>query len=47
MDKEIAGITVEKFKKIIDVLEPCMDDYLYIMDIKKSLLYFRGGCETF
>lgn len=33
MNNEIAGITVEEFKRIIDVLDPCMDDYLYIMDI--------------
>lgn len=38
MNKKItgAGITVKEFKKIIDVLNPCMDDYLYIMDVQKN-----------
>jgi len=36
MEKEIKGITVEEFKKIIDVLDPCMDDYLYIMDMQND-----------
>lgn len=36
MDKKIAGITVEEFHKIIDILNPCMDDYLYILDLQKD-----------
>ncbi len=33
MEKKAKGITVEEFKKIIDIVDPCMDDYLYILDI--------------
>ena len=29
-------LTIEQFKKVIDVLNPCMDDYLYIYDIKND-----------
>ena len=29
-------ITMEQFKKVIDILNPCMDDYLYIYDIKND-----------
>lgn len=29
-------LTMEQFKKVIDVLNPCMDDYLYIYDIKND-----------
>lgn len=38
MDKKIvnAEITIEEFKKIIDVVDSCMDDYLYILDIQKD-----------
>lgn len=36
MNNEITGITLEEFKKLIDVLDPSMDDYLYIMDIPKN-----------
>lgn len=36
MEKEIAGTFVGEFKRIIDVLDPCMDGYLYIMDMRKD-----------
>lgn len=36
MNKKIAGITVEEFHKIIDILNPCMDDYLFILDLQKD-----------
>lgn len=36
MDKKIAGITVEEYHKIIDILNPCMDDYLYMLDLQKD-----------
>ncbi len=42
MGKEIKEITVEEFKKIIDVLEPCMDDYLYIMDMQNDYYCISG-----
>lgn len=29
-------LTIEQFKKVIDVLNPCMDDYLYIYDIQND-----------
>ena len=29
-------ITMEQFKKVIDILNPCMDDYLYIYDIQND-----------
>ena len=29
-------ITMDQFKKVIDILNPCMDDYLYIYDIKND-----------
>ncbi len=36
MQKEIAGISIEGFKKIIDVVDPCMDGYLYILGIQNN-----------
>lgn len=29
-------LTMDQFRKVIDVLNPCMDDYLYIFDIKND-----------
>lgn len=36
MGEEIGRISVEQFKKIIETLGPCMDDYLYIYDLQKD-----------
>lgn len=36
MDKVIKEISVEEFEKIIDVLDPCMDDFLYILDLQND-----------
>ncbi len=36
MDKRIAGITTEEFQKIIDIISPSMDDYLYILDLQQD-----------
>lgn len=36
MGKDINQISVEQFKNIIDILNPCMDDYLYIYDLKND-----------
>lgn len=29
-------VTVEQFREVIDILNPCMDDYLYILDLKND-----------
>ncbi len=55
MDRELDRITMEQFKKVIDVLNPCMDDYLYIFDLKNdhycispnALLRFRLPASEF
>lgn len=36
MKKTENKLTIEQFKKVIDVLNPCMDDFLYIYDIKND-----------
>lgn len=36
MEKEIAGISIGEFKRIVDVVDSCMDGYLYIMDLQKN-----------
>lgn len=32
-------ITMEQFQKILDVFDPCMDDYLYVYDMQKGCCY--------
>lgn len=32
-------ITMEQFQEILDLLDPCMDDYLYVYDMKKDCCY--------
>lgn len=34
MDKD--KVTVEQFREVIDMVNPCMDDYLYILDFKND-----------
>ena len=36
MKKVFGGVTMEQFQKTIEILNPCMDDYLYILDIKND-----------
>ncbi len=36
MERDIASVSIEQFREIIDILNPCMDDYLYIMDIQND-----------
>ena len=36
MEKRFSQITMEHFQDIIEILNPCMDDYLYIMDMKND-----------
>lgn len=36
MKETIKEVTLEQFKDIIDIVNQCMDDYLYIMDLQKS-----------
>jgi hypothetical protein len=36
MEDNLDRISIEQFKNLIKTLDPCMDDYLYIMDIKND-----------
>ena len=36
MEKSINQVSMSQFKEVIDILNPCMDDYLYIFDIKND-----------
>ncbi len=36
MEKNINRVSIEQFKHIIDILNPCMDDYLYIYDLQND-----------
>lgn len=36
MEKIFSGITMEQFQNTIEILNPCMDDYLYILDMKND-----------
>lgn len=37
MKKIMKEITLEQFKGVIDIVNQCMDDYLYIMDLQKNV----------
>ncbi len=37
MKGTIREVTLEHFSDIIDIFNPCMDDYLYIMDMQKNV----------
>ena len=39
MDNQLPSYSVSELCKIIDVLQPCMDDYLYIYDFTKDFYY--------
>ena len=36
MEYSINKVSMNQFKEVIDILNPCMDDYLYIFDIKND-----------
>ena len=36
---EFSGISAKSLRKIIDLLDPCMDDYLYLYDYKNDYYY--------
>ena len=37
MKETMKEVTLEQFKDIIDIVNPCMDDYLYILDLQQDL----------
>lgn len=39
MKDTIQGLTMEQIEKVIQIFNPCMDDYMYIMDLKND--YYR------
>lgn len=39
MENQLPSYSVSELCKIIDVLQPCMNDYLYIYDFKKDFYY--------
>lgn len=48
MKGTIREVTLEHFSDIIDIFNPCMDDYLYIMDIPKNVYCIsRNAMERF
>ena len=40
---EIQRERIEEYKKFIELLRPCMDDYLYVFDIEKDMYYISKG----
>ena len=32
-------VSIDKFQEVINIFNPCIDDYLYIMDIKNDFYY--------
>lgn len=36
MKETVKEVTFEQFRDIIDIVNPCMDDYLYIMDLQED-----------
>lgn len=38
-------ITAEQFRQVIDMLHPCMDDYLYILDLKHDEFSIASGAS--
>ena len=55
LNKNCNRITYEQFGSIIDTLNPCMNDYLYILDLKddyycisaSAMERFRMECNRF
>lgn len=43
MDNDREPISIEQFKGVIDILHPCMDDFLYIMDIPNDYYCISPG----
>lgn len=43
MNERKEPICIEQFQDIIDLLSPCMDDYLFLFDLKKDY-YFISDC---
>lgn len=39
MYKEIAGISEKQLESVVELFNPCMDDYLYVFDLKRD--YYR------
>lgn len=39
MDKILNWITGEQFEQVIDALSPCMDDFLFVFDMKRDCYY--------
>ena len=37
-------IEINQFKDVIDILNPCIDDYLYIMDLQNDSCYMSPNC---
>lgn len=36
MEDCVNGISIDQFEKMINILNPCIDDYIYMMDLKKD-----------
>ena len=48
MGEDIEKISIDQFRGTINILNPCMDDYLYIMDVKNDLYCIsQGAVERF
>ena len=46
--QNIPGATMEHFCRLIEILDPCMDDYLYIMDLKNDEYFISpSACARF
>ena len=46
MGEKSYPITVEQFQEGIELLCPCMDDYLYLYDFKKDYYYISSHADT-
>lgn len=44
MGKFEGEIKINQFKDVIDILNPCIDDYLFIMDLKNDCYYMSPNC---
>ena len=38
-------VTAEQVRQVMDVLHPCMDDYLYVLDIKHDYYSIAPGAQ--
>lgn len=45
MKKILSWITGEQFEQIIDTISPCMDDFLYIFDLKNDHFYISSNAS--